>query len=84
MVQSLQIDSLRAEITMFEAGRAYAAADNRATVTLADLATVAPMALRSRRSPFMAEFFALQDGEDQEIKHIAQSFLQPNAEETHE
>lgn len=53
LVQHLGIDSLRAEITMFEAARAFAAADARREVLLDDLKVVAPMALRLRQSPFM-------------------------------
>jgi magnesium chelatase subunit I len=65
LIQSLQIDSLRAEITLFEAARAYCAADNRKTVQVNDLKVVAPMALRMRRSQFMADFFNRQDNEEQ-------------------
>ena len=57
LVQKMGIDSLRAEITWFEAGRAYASADGREEVTLEDLKAVAPMALRMRRSQFMSEYF---------------------------
>ncbi|RPI33404.1 MAG: magnesium chelatase, partial [Chloroflexota bacterium] len=57
MVSKLGIDSLRAEITLFEAARAYAAIDGRLEVTREDLREVAPMALRLRRSAFMAEYF---------------------------
>jgi magnesium chelatase subunit I len=67
MVQCLGIDSLRAEITMFEAARAYAVADNRLEVTGDDLRQVAPMALRLRRSTFMESFFAEQRTEEEEI-----------------
>ena len=67
LIQSLQIDSLRAEITFFEAARAYCAADNRTVVQAEDLRIVGPMALRMRRSRFMTDFFAQQDNEDQEL-----------------
>jgi magnesium chelatase subunit I len=75
LVQSIRIDSLRAEINMFEAARAYAAIDGRSTVTPADLRTVAPLALRLRRSTFMNEYFDTQSIEEQELsamldKHI--------------
>ena len=56
LVQAMKIDSLRAEITLFEAARAYAAADNRTTVEPDDLRAVAPMALRMRKSQSMADF----------------------------
>jgi magnesium chelatase subunit I len=67
LVQQLGIDSLRAEITWFEAARAYAAADGRNKVTREDLQVVAPMALRLRRSQFMAEYFSSQAGEEEEL-----------------
>lgn len=68
LVSELQLDSLRACVTLFEAARAYAVLDGRETVNLEDLAAVAPMALRLRRSPFMAEFFSGQAKEEQELK----------------
>ncbi|MGB8213919.1 MAG: ATP-binding protein [Anaerolineales bacterium] len=67
LVQKMGIDSLRAEITWFEAARAYAAADGRDKVTPEDLQAVAPMALRLRRSQFMAEYFSSQAGEEEEM-----------------
>jgi magnesium chelatase subunit I len=69
-IHRLQIDSLRAEITLFEAARAYAAADGRKTAEPADLAQVAPCALRLRRSKFMVEYFASQRGEEDEILEL--------------
>lgn len=76
LVQALQIDSLRAEITLFEAARAHAAADARLEVQPEDLAAVAPLALRVRRSAFMVEFFANQQNEEAEIKAAMQQMLQ--------
>jgi magnesium chelatase subunit I len=73
MVKRLRIDSLRAEITLFEAARAYVTADYRQTVTPADLAVVAPMALRLRRSAFMVNFLKNQASEDEEIQSIMRS-----------
>jgi magnesium chelatase subunit I len=70
LVQKIGIDSLRAEITWFEAGRAYAAADGREEVTLEDLKTVAPMALRLRRSQFMSEYFAGQSDEENQLSSL--------------
>lgn len=67
LIQKLGVDSLRAEITWFEAARAYAAADDRKRVTPQDLQVVAPMALRLRRSKFMAEFFNDQKVEEEEL-----------------
>ncbi|NDJ60163.1 MAG: AAA family ATPase [Chloroflexi bacterium] len=68
LVQQLDIDSHRAEYTMFEAARAYAAADGRDLVTVADVRAVAPMALRQRRSEFMVNFFESQRDEDEQIR----------------
>jgi len=73
LIQRLQIDSLRAEITLLEAARAYAAADNRTEVTLEDLRQVAPMALRMRRSRFMQEYIRNQSAEDEEILSILET-----------
>jgi magnesium chelatase subunit I len=67
LVQDLEIDSHRAEYTLFEAARAYAAADMRTKVTLDDLQAIAPLALRQRRSEFMMTFFDDQEREDQQI-----------------
>jgi len=74
MVQRMGIDSLRAEITWFESARAYAAADGREAVTPDDLKTVAPMALRLRRSQFMNEYLKGQRSEEQELSSLLGSF----------
>ncbi|MBT3713407.1 MAG: magnesium chelatase, partial [Anaerolineae bacterium] len=74
MIQELGIDSLRAEITWFEAARAHAAASGRITVKLADLHAVAPMALRLRRSEFINEYFAEQKGEEEELEALIKPF----------
>jgi len=70
LVQKMGIDSLRAEITWFEAGRAYAAADGREEVMLEDLKAVAPMALRLRRSQFMTEYFVGQNDEESQLSSL--------------
>jgi magnesium chelatase subunit I len=75
MIQRLKIDSLRADITLFEAARAYCASDARIDVSLTDLKTVAPMALRLRRSPFMVEYFKKQAEEELELKTIIQEVI---------
>jgi magnesium chelatase subunit I len=76
LIDDLKLDSLRAEITLFEAARGYTAADARSEVTIDDLRQVAPMALRLRRSQFMAEYFANQEAEEKEIAEIVNSKLQ--------
>lgn len=78
LIERLKIDSLRAEITLFEAARAHAAADGREEVVPQDLDVVAPMALRLRRSKFMDEYFARQESEETEISDIMSSVLNSN------
>ena len=68
LVQDLKIDTLRAEITLFEAARAFAAADGRAQVTLDDIEELATMALRMRRSEFMPKFIDTLAREDESIR----------------
>lgn len=68
MVRSLQIASHRAEITALEAARACAAADDRTVATVEDVALVAPMAMRQRRSDFMEQYFEAARTEDREIQ----------------
>ena len=68
LVNDLEIDSHRAEFTMFEAARAHAAADGRDVATVADVRAVAPMSLRQRRSDFMVRFFESQRDEDDHIR----------------
>ena len=70
LVQKMGIDSLRAEITWFEAARAYTAADGRTRVSPEDLQAIAPMALRLRRSEFMTEYFSSQAGEEEEMQGL--------------
>lgn len=70
LVQELSIHSHRAEFTMFEAARAYAAADMREEVMVEDLRAVAPLALRMRRSDFIDRFVTNQQTEDQEITDL--------------
>jgi magnesium chelatase subunit I len=67
LVHDLDIDSHRAEYTMFEAARAHAAADGRDAATINDVRAVAPMALRQRRQ-FMVNFFESQHEEDEQIR----------------
>ncbi len=74
LVRDLGIDSLRAEITWFEAARAHAAADGRTRVTRADLRAVAPMALRLRRSRFMTEYFGNQQNEENELNDLLKTW----------
>jgi magnesium chelatase subunit I len=69
-IKRLRIDSHRTEITLFEAARAHAAADDRIKVTARDLRAVAPLALRQRRSQFMTDYVHQQSTEDRQIRAI--------------
>ena len=69
-IEALKIDSHRAEMALFEASRAFAAADNRYEVTLEDLRAVAPLALRQRQTGFATKYFAGQAEEDAQIGKV--------------
>jgi len=68
LIHQLNIDSLRAEVTLFEAARAFAALDGRMEVNCDDLHIIAPMALRMRRSTFIEKYLTEQSLEEEEIK----------------
>jgi magnesium chelatase subunit I len=70
VIQQMGIDSLRSEITWFEAALAYTAADSRDEVTLDDLFIVSPMTLRMRRSKYMLDYFAQQNTEEEEMQTL--------------
>jgi magnesium chelatase subunit I len=70
LVEQLRIDSLRSEITFFEAGRAHAIADGRLEVEPQDLQAVAPISLRLRRSEFMTKYFSSQADEEQQLHSL--------------
>ena len=67
LIRQLKIDSLRAEVTLFEAAKAFAALDGRLEVSNEDLRTIAPMALRMRRSEFIEKYLVDQSIEEDEI-----------------
>ena len=67
LIHSLKIATHRAEIVILEAARAHAAADGRTQVCTADIAAVAKMALRQRRSPFIERYMEEREKEDAEI-----------------
>ncbi|NJD60090.1 MAG: magnesium chelatase [Anaerolineales bacterium] len=75
LIKSLKIDSLRAEITMFEGMKALAALDNRKEVTVDDLQVIAPMALRMRRSQFIEKYLSEQSSEEDEINTAVDSTI---------
>jgi len=70
LIAKLKIDSLRAEITLFEAAKAYAVADGRTEVTQNDIISVAPLALRLRRSNFIADYLTQQEKENDELNRV--------------
>jgi magnesium chelatase subunit I len=74
-IARLQIDSLRAELTLFEAARAYAAADGRRQVLPADLKAVGALAVRLRQSAFLGEYHRQQEVEENEIFAILEEIL---------
>ena len=70
IISSAKIESSRSEIALFEAARAYAASDNRASVVKSDVKSVALLALRQRQSVELAEFFKIQAEEDQRLSEL--------------
>ena len=68
LIHQLNIDSLRAEVTLFEAARAFAALDGRTQVNSEDLLIIAPMSLRMRRSTFIEKYLTEQSLEEEEIR----------------
>jgi Mg-chelatase subunit ChlI len=75
MAERLNIVSHRASAALFEAARALAAADNRDAVTAADIRTLAPLALRMRRSAFLTDYFTRQGEEEQELRSLMDEVL---------
>jgi magnesium chelatase subunit I len=75
LIRSLKIDSLRAEITLFEAIRALTALDNRKEAVPEDLKIIAPMALRMRRSEFIHKYLTDQSVEEKEIIQVVNNTL---------
>lgn len=70
LVCELDIESSRGEITLFEAARAFAAADDRDHATVEDVAAVAPLSLRYRRSRHIDEFFQQHEADDARLRAI--------------
>lgn len=68
LVDKMQIDSNRAEITLFEAARAHAAAAERTEVAVEDIEAVALICLRQRNSPDLQAYMAQQNEEDEMLK----------------
>jgi magnesium chelatase subunit I len=77
LIEKLELDSLRAEITLFEAARAHAVADAREQVTAEDLRAVAPMALRLRRSTYIDQYIADQSSETELLEKAVNELIPP-------
>ncbi len=75
LITSLKIPSIRAEISLFEAAKAHAAADNRDRVNLVDLQAVAGIALRMRNSPAAMTNDTERENEDLTIQTAMQSIF---------
>ncbi|MBI9047776.1 MAG: ATP-binding protein [Anaerolineaceae bacterium] len=75
LITQLKIPSIRAEISLFEAAKAHAAADNRDKVTKDDLQAVAIIALRMRNSHSKMNDDASLEEEDQKIKTAMQEIF---------
>jgi magnesium chelatase subunit I len=75
LIHRLNIDSLRAEMTLFEAARAFTALDGRKIVSREDIEIIAPMALRMRRSEYIGKYLDTQAREDGEIKKTIDSTM---------
>jgi magnesium chelatase subunit I len=73
LIEGLGIESLRAEITLFEAARAHAVADGRKKAGLKDIRVTAPLALRSRRSAFIKDYLANQAEEEEHLSELVRS-----------
>ncbi len=67
LIEEMGIESLRAEITLFEAARAHAIADGREEADVEDIQVTAKMALRLRRSNFIKDYL---DSQSQSAAHI--------------
>ncbi|MBG7609763.1 MAG: ATP-binding protein [Anaerolineae bacterium] len=75
LIKDMRVDSLRAEITLFEAARAYAVADGRTEVVAQDIAAIGTMALRMRRSKFIEEYFSQRENEETELRSMLQKHI---------
>ena len=70
LVRKMGIDSLRAEMTLFEAARAYAGADGRDAAGPDDVRVVAPMSLRLRGSAFLRGYLRRQAREESHLRRL--------------
>lgn len=70
LISAMKIDSNRAEITLYEAARAHAAADERESVTVEDVQAVALLSLRQRQSTELVDFIEKQQEEDEKLNAL--------------
>lgn len=75
LIKDLNIHSLRAELTLFEAAKALAATENRDQITIEDIKSIAPMALRLRRSTYITDFIKSNEAENEEINSSLDKIL---------
>ena len=75
LIKDLNIHSLRAELTLFEAAKALAATENRDQITTEDIKSIAPMALRLRRSTYITNFLNSNEAENEEINSSLDKIL---------
>jgi magnesium chelatase subunit I len=75
LIKDLNIHSLRAELTLFEAAKALAATENRDQITIEDIKSIAPMALRLRRSTYITDFINSNEAENEEINSSLDKIL---------
>jgi MoxR-like ATPase len=61
---------------VLEAARARAAADDRKMATVEDVAAVAPMALRQRRSEFIRRYFEAARTEETQIATVRRKAME--------
>lgn len=84
LIQQMQIDSMRAEIALFEAAKAHAAADERQTALPSDIGAVLLVALRLRKSESLHKFHRVRASEDEQLKELFSTCLQEQPEEIDE
>lgn len=75
LINKLGIQSLRAEITLFEAARAHAIADARVKVEAQDLKVIAPFALHLRHTKQIQEAKTGSAAEEDEINAAIQEVI---------
>ncbi|MGD8804960.1 MAG: ATP-binding protein [Chloroflexota bacterium] len=75
LIRQMKVDSMRAEITLFEAARAHAAADDREAVLPRDIGAVSLIALRLRQSEGLEKFHRTQRSEDEHLTALLPSHL---------